>query len=111
MRDKMTAEQIAEHTAKRKILHDHARNGTIIESGWQSLVDQTLKGAGERQLQLMRMAFFCGAKHLQAVLLGGVALDMEEDQADLDMMDSIDGELDRFITEYIASITPGAGRA
>jgi len=76
--------------------------GLLIEAGWQSLkLISVADNAPQIQIDEMRNAFFAGAQHLFASLMG--ILDPEAEVTDNDMkrMDSIAGELQNFYNEYV----------
>ena len=75
--------------------------GLIIEAGWVALKHLCIpEGAPEIQITEMRNAFFAGAHHLFSSIL--VILDPGEEPTDTDMerLDLIHKELDKFITDY-----------
>ena len=77
--------------------------GLLIEAGWQTLKLMSVSpNAPQIQLNEMRNAFFAGAQHLFASVLG--ILDPEEEITDQDMrrMDAIAKELQNFYNEFVA---------
>lgn len=77
--------------------------GLLIEAGWQTLRAMSVSPrASQIQINEMRNAFFAGAQHLFASVLG--ILDPEEEITDNDMrrMDAIAKELQNFYNEFVA---------
>ena len=75
----------------------------LIEAGWQTLRAMSVSPrASQIQINEMRNAFFAGAQHLFASVLG--ILDPEEEITDQDMrrMDAIAKELQNFYNEFVA---------
>lgn len=89
-----TPKQIAEN-----LLRELSDRGQIIEGGWKGYEILVLDGCSDIQKNECRKAFFFGAQHLFASVLG--MLSPEEDATDLDVerMEKLDSELRKFLTE------------
>lgn len=81
--------------------------GRLIEVGWELLRLHTLQGAGPVQVSEMRQAFFCGAQHLFASIMGILEPGAEPTDKDLDRMSLIHTELEAFRKE-VTSFHTGA---
>lgn len=85
--------------------------GLIIAAGWKGfelgVVDVD---APTIQRQEMRLAFFAGAQHLFASIMGILEPDAEPTEKDLQRMDQIARELKRFEAEWAQRVFPGAAR-
>lgn len=87
----------------RRVERDLTDKGLLIEAGWTGFrVACELHDAPRQQLEQMREAFFAGAHHLFASILGILEDGAEPTPTDLSRMDKIDAELDRFIREFAA---------
>ncbi len=82
------------------LLRELSDRGQIIEGGWRAYEKLTLEGTSDLQRSECRKAFFFGAQHLFASLLG--MLDPGTDATDLDLerMDKLDKELRAFLKEF-----------
>lgn len=75
--------------------------GKLIEAGWVGLKLVSIpEGAPQIQLDEMRNAFFAGAQHLWASIMGILEPNAEPTANDLRRMDLIDKELGAFIIDY-----------
>lgn len=88
------AQQLADN-----LLRELSDRGQIIEGGWRAYELLTLRGTSELQRSECRKAFFFGAQHLFASVLGMMDEDKEPTAQDLERMDKLDKELKRFIEE------------
>jgi hypothetical protein len=85
--------------------------GLLIEAGYVGLrLAAMAPDASEVQVREMRMAFFAGAQHLFASIMGILDPGDEPTDADLKRMDNIAAELGRFERELRASL-PTKGNA
>lgn len=77
--------------------------GKVIEAGWLGLRLITLPpGTPDIQVQEMRKAFFCGAQHLFASIIGMLSPGTEPTQKDFDRMTLIMRELEEFVNKVKA---------
>lgn len=75
--------------------------GLVIEAGWQALKATSVPAnAPPVQIAEMRNAFFAGAQHLFASIMGILEDGHEATDADLNRMTQISNELDAFVAEY-----------
>lgn len=75
--------------------------GKLIEAGWAGLKLTAIPDdASTLQLNEMRMAFFAGAQHLFATIMGILEPGAEPTDTDLRRMDAINRELNRFLEEF-----------
>lgn len=79
----------------RKLVDD----GKVIEAGWMSMRITLLRDASQIQIDEMRKAFFAGAQHLFASIMGMLEPGAEPTAKDLERMTQIASELDRFVKE------------
>lgn len=76
-------------------------DGRLIEAGWLALrLAAVPPDAPQLQVDEMRNAFFAGAQHLFASIMGVLDEGSEPTAADLRRMDLISSELEAFITLY-----------
>lgn len=95
----MTPEQIIK-AAIDEVTKKFMDEGRIIEAGWQSMKLVAIPPtAPDIQLREMRKAFFCGAQHLFASILGCLEADDEPTETDMKRMDLVHRELGEFIKE------------
>lgn len=86
--------------------------GMLIEAGWVSLRIAAIDPkASPSQLTEMRMAFFGGAQHLFASIMTILDPGEEPTDKDLERMDLIRRELDKFGSEFSAKYVPTKGNA
>lgn len=85
--------------------------GQLIEAGWQGLkVGWLHPDAPEEQIAELRAAFFAGAQHLFASIMGILDAGEEPTANDMRNLDLIRSELDAFAAEFTADIaTKGNG--
>src|ERR1700687_2995633 len=77
--------------------------GKLIEAGWVGLRLMSVPPeASDTQVNEMRKAFFAGAQHLYASILGMLEPDAEPTNKDLERMGLIDAELQLFIKTLTA---------
>jgi hypothetical protein len=96
-----------------QLCKDLVDNGKLIEAGWKSYDLLVLPvDASPIQRNECRIAFFAGAQHLFGSIMGILEPGGDEPtQADLRRMDSIHGELQRFIEDFKMRATPAQGSA
>lgn len=76
--------------------------GLLIEAGWQMLKLMSVSpNASQIQLNEMRNAFFAGAQHLFASIMGILDPGSEPTDADMERMDNIAKELQNFYNEFL----------
>jgi hypothetical protein len=86
--------------------------GLLIEAGFAALRAQAIpEDAPAVQIEEMRTAFFAGAQHLFASIMGVLDPDAEPTEKDMERMGKIDAELRAFIEEYQLRHIPTQGRA
>ena len=84
--------------------------GRIVEGGWQAMRILCLtKDAPATQIDEMRKAFFMGAQHLYASIMGILEPGAEPTDKDMDRMQLIHNELEAFRMEVTNVHTPGRG--
>lgn len=83
--------------------------GLLIQAGWVGLrLSAVHPDAPQNQLDEMRMAFFAGAQHLFASVMGILEPDAEPTETDLRRMSQINAELDTFLQEFkLRTARPG----
>lgn len=94
--------QAAVAAAARKIAVEWADQGKILEGGWQAFATIWLKDAPADQLHEMRKAYFLGAEHLFACIMGFLDSDAEPTEQDMRRMSLLHKELDAFRQSLIA---------
>lgn len=85
--------------------------GRVIEVGWLALrLAVVPPDASAVQLRMMRMAYYGGAQHLFASIMGSDGMDAGEEptEGDMDRMDKIRKELDAFVAELKSHTSKGA---
>lgn len=87
------------------------RDGALIEAGFMIMMAQSWPGAGAQQTLDHRMCFFAGAQHVFASIMTTLDPGEEPTAADMERLDKIHNELDRFIKEYAAAHLPIQGNA
>ncbi len=91
----MTPKEIAD-----ALLRECSDRGQIVEGGWKAYeILNGLTKASEVQRNECRKAFFLGAQHVFASMLGMLDPGTEATELDLERMDKLDAELRRFIKE------------
>jgi hypothetical protein len=84
-----------------KLTKELTDGGLLIEAGFASLRHMAMApDAPADQVDEMRNAFFAGAQHLLASIMSILDPGEEPTVADLQRMDLIQNELDRFIADY-----------
>ena len=84
-----------------RICKQFVDEGKLVEAGWQSLwLTSVPEDTPKVQLDEMRMAFFAGAQHLFGSIMSILEPDAEPTEKDLQRMDLIHRELERFIEEF-----------
>jgi len=77
-----------------------ADKGKLIEAGWLALKLVAIPAtASETQIKEMRKAFFAGAQHLFASIMGILEDGHEATENDLNRLTQIDSELRHFVSE------------
>ena len=90
-----------EQEAIDKITKHFVDQGLLIEAGWQTLkVLSIAPNAPQLQIDEMRNAFFAGAQHLFASIMGLLDPEAEVTETDIRRMDAIAGELENFYNEF-----------
>lgn len=85
-------------------------DGKLIEVGWATMRLLVLPpDAPDVQISEMRKAFFMGAQHLYASIMGILEPGAEPTDKDLDRMQLIHNELEAFRMEVTNVHTPGRG--
>lgn len=85
-------------------------DGKLIEVGWATMRLYVLPSdAPDVQVDEMRKAFFMGAQHLYASIMGIMDPGEEPTDKDLDRMSLIHNELEAFRMEVTNHHTPGRG--
>jgi hypothetical protein len=80
-------------------------NGLLIEAGWASFRASVISSdAPEVRLREMRLSFFAGAQHLFGSIMTILDPGAESTEADLNRMELINNELDKFVTEMKAEM-------
>jgi hypothetical protein len=91
-----------EREAIDKITKHFVDQGLLIEAGWQTLkIMSVAPNAPQIQIDEMRNAFFAGAQHLFASLMGLLDPGSEPTETEIRRMDAIAGELENFYNEYV----------
>lgn len=84
--------------------------GKLIEVGWAAMRLLVLPpNASDVQVSEMRKAFFMGAQHLYASIMGIMDEDREPTDSDMNRMSLIHNELEAFRMEVTNYHTPGRG--
>lgn len=77
-----------------RVTKDASDQGRLIEVGWLSLRAMAIPdNASDIQVREMRKAFFAGAQHLYASIMGILDPGQEPTEADMSRMRLIDSEL------------------
>lgn len=101
-----TKQQIDELTKK---LVD---SGKLMEAGWLSYKLMVLpEDASEVQRDETRKAFFAGAQHLYASVMGMLEPGAEPTMNDLRRMAAVDAELNQFVEQLKAQMAGSGGAA
>jgi len=88
-----------------KIIGDFTKkftdDGKIVEAGWQAYRMLAIPpNAPEIQVRECRLAYFFGAQHLFASMMGVLDDGSEPTDADLRRLDQINAELESFIAQF-----------
>lgn len=76
-------------------------DGKLIEAGWQAYRMLSLPpNAPEIQVKECRLAYFFGAQHLFASIMGVLDEGSEPTEADLRRLDLIHAELEAFVAKF-----------
>jgi len=95
------SEQLDEIT--RQVTAKLVDEGKLIEAGWMSFRYFVIpKDASPIQVEEMRKAFFAGAQHLFGSIMSVLDPGEEPTDRDLDRIEAIHNELQRFITDFEA---------
>jgi hypothetical protein len=91
---------VAHREMLERLSHKLVDEGRLIEAGWTTLRAIAIPAdASEAQLRDMRIAFFAGARHLLGSIMSILDAGEEPSEADLNRMDRINAELEKFIAE------------
>jgi hypothetical protein len=93
-----------------KLAKEFTDKGLLIEAGWRTMELYVLpKDASTVQRQETRKAFFMGAQHLYASIMGIMDADREPTAKDMERMTLIHNELEAFRMDVTNVHTPGRG--
>jgi hypothetical protein len=109
---KMSETPNLDHKVLMELAMKMADQGLLIEAGWVGLRAATLDSTTSlQQLHELRCVFFAGAQHLFSSLI--TILDPRDDVTGMDLqrLERIAEELQRFITEFELEIARAEGRA
>lgn len=81
------------------VVKEFSDQGMLIEGGWKAYELLSLQNTSPIQRSECRKAFFLGAQHLFASIMGVLEPDAEPTEKDLERMDKIDAELKKFLEE------------
>ncbi len=97
----MTQKEIADNLTR-----ELADRGQIIEGGWKALEILSLQGVSDVQRSEMRKAYFLGAQHLWASMMGILdpAPGVEPTELDMERFTKIDAELEKFVEEMKGTV-------
>lgn len=85
------------------LLNELSDRGQIVEGGWRAFeLLSGLKSAPEIQRKEMRKAYFLGAQHLYASVMGMLDDGTEPTEQDMERMRKLDRELKAFLKELKA---------
>lgn len=95
-----------------KLARELTDRGKLIEAGFVGLRKAAMaKDATDLQVKEMRMAFFAGAQHLFASIMGILDPGAEPTEKDLQRMDLINNELTEFYNDFVKRSLPTEGNA
>lgn len=101
VRDVLEREAMSESNHRQiaeALLRELSDRGQIVEGGWRAYeLLSGLTDASEVQRTECRKAWFLGAQHLFASVLGMLSPDAEPTELDLERMDKLDAELRQFL--------------
>lgn len=90
-----------------KLCKELQNQGLFIEVGWRTLAWMLIpEDANANQLRDMRFAFFSGAQHLFAGIIGGLDDDKDPTEEDIKHMELIHNELAIFAKELLKGKKP-----
>lgn len=94
-----------------EICRQLADSGKLIEAGWRSMeLTVVPPSASPEQIDALRMAFYFGAQHLFASIMGIMEPDREPTENDMRRMSQISAELDGFLAEMKGRAASEAGQ-
>lgn len=96
--DKRQKEEKASRLAN-EIIRRCAAEKKVVEVGWCAFQILCLQGVPADQLADFRVAFFSGAQHLFAAIMGIMEDGKEPTERDMDNMDAIHEELQSFLND------------
>jgi hypothetical protein len=103
---------MADRAFLERLSRELADQGKLIEAGWVGLrIACDLEDAPKIQLEEMRNAFFAGAQHLFSSIMTILEPDAEPTDKDLERMDLIARELEKFINDFSLRNLPTEGKA
>ncbi len=95
----MTPKEMADNLTRECI-----DRGQIIEGGWRAMEILMLQGVSDVQRSEMRKAYFFGAQHLWASVMGILEPGDEPTDLDLERMEKIHNELEKFVEEMKGTV-------
>lgn len=81
------------------IVEEMSKRGLIIEAGFAALRVTSMRDAPPDKVRDMRMAYFSGAQHLYASIMTVLDAGEEPTEKDMQRMELIHNELERFRQE------------
>jgi hypothetical protein len=103
---------MADRSFLEKLSRKLTEEGKLIEAGWVGLRLVAIPvDAPAIQLEEMKMAFFAGAHHLFSSIMMVMDPDEEPTEADMERLDLINNELDKFIKDFELKHTKTKGNA
>lgn len=92
---------MADRAFLEKLSRKLTEEGKLIEAGWVGLRMAAIPvDAPAIQLEEMRMAFFAGAQHLFSSMITILDPGEEPTDADMERLELINNELDKFIKDF-----------
>lgn len=92
---------MADHDHLLKLQKKLADEGMLIEAGWVGFrLSAIPQGAPKDQLSAMKIAFMAGAAHVFTAMIGIMDEDAEPTDADMERMQLIHEEMERFNQWY-----------
>ena len=88
-----------------------ADSGSMVETGFAAYCAIVLPGADKAEKDRHRIAFFAGAQHVFATLIGVMSDHDDPTPADLMRMDKLHAELETFAGDMRALLAPPRGSA
>lgn len=89
-----------------RVAKEWADKGQLIEGGWEVLKRFSLQDCGPVQLDEMRKAFFLGAQHCYASVIGMLEDGQDPSEKEMDRMMLLHQELDAFRRSLLRKPTP-----